>query len=163
MFYREKAEIENLTRTGVLFPYTRTISGEQYRGMGISAYAAAAYTRGDVVMISFSASATAGQEYAVVAVATKTVAAHMTVVALDDVAAGKIGAFAMAGDCIALVDGDSTDVTANDYLKAVNAAENFVIDHATVPTAKACAIAIEANAATSALKKVMLIPREHTI
>jgi hypothetical protein len=79
------------------------------------------------------------------------------VVALEVIPDGDWGWFAVQGYCDALVDGDSADVAAGDFLKIVAGtnADAFIKDGAS-RTADSFAIACEANTSTEALKKVYL-------
>ncbi len=72
------------------------------------------------------------------------------------------GLVQVCGTCEALVDGDTTDVAAGDFLEVLNGATAFVKDGAARTTVSA-AVAVDANAAAAALKTVMLIPEQHTI
>jgi hypothetical protein len=68
------------------------------------------------------------------------------------------GWYTFAGYCDALVDGDATDVTKDDYLKIVAGTNaDAFIDDTTSRTADSAAIACADNTATQALTKVFLL------
>jgi hypothetical protein len=69
------------------------------------------------------------------------------------------GWFVIEGPCLALVDGDTTDVAKDDFLKLIAGtnADAFVSDGTATLTDDSLAIACEANTSTEALKKVILL------
>lgn len=77
-------------------------------------------------------------------------------VALAATAAATWDWFAVYGNVQALVDGDTNDVAAGDYLKPVASSVNLVLDHATVPTAACVGAAHGANGGTAALTWILL-------
>ena len=77
------------------------------------------------------------------------------VVAMEAVADQDWGWYCWRGYVDAMVDGDSTDVTKDDYLLVANAATAFT-DNTTTRTAQSAAIACEDNTGAAALKKIYL-------
>ena len=146
------SEIRNRVTTGIEFNLPPN-------GNGITLYNAsgAAITKGDVFLIAYSS--TAGQEHQTKAQATSSVVGGQRfVTAIEDIAAAKIGYFQVEGtvaECNVL---GHASLVIGSRLKGVDAQEYLTFDHATVGTAKACAIALEAHTTVAAaLKKVLLL------
>jgi len=131
------------------------IGGKRY----ISAYneTGTATVVGEVVVIAYA------EAYTTKAVVTaKSAVLARTAVSLAIAADHVLGWYQYAGEAEALVDGDTTDVSAGDFLKIYDTDTAFIQDGA-ARTAHSAAVAIDANASTAALKTVMLIPEQHTI
>jgi len=144
--------IQNRDKTGLTF-------GTAPNGTGITLYNAsgAVITKGDVFMIEYVS--TAGREYSTKACATNSVVGKdRYAVALEDIPAAKIGYFAVEGYvALVLVLGHASLVIGS-RLKGVNAAKYLTFDHATIGTAKCCAIALEAGVAvTQVLRPVLML------
>jgi len=112
---------------------------------------------GEVVIIDYA------NDYAVKAIvaATKTFPVT-TAISLAIAAAHALDWYQYAGEAEALVDGDTVDVAVGDFLEICNTALAFVKDGSARTTLSA-AVAVDANATTSALKTVILIPEQHTM
>jgi hypothetical protein len=145
-------DIRNRSKTGLEF-------NTSPNGKGITLYNAsgAAITKGDVFLIAYSS--TSGQEHQTQAQATSSVVGGQRfAVALEDIAAAKIGYFAVGGYVAVCNVLGHASLVIGSRLKGVNAQEYLTFDHATVGTAKACAIALEAHTTVAAgLKKVLML------
>jgi hypothetical protein len=85
-----------------------------------------------------------------------------TVVAIHATARYALDWWQHGGDAYALVSGDTVDVTAGLYLEVINAGTYFVADGSSRTTVSA-AVACAAEATTTVLMAVKLIPEQHTI
>lgn len=61
------------------------------------------------------------------------------------------------GFCEANVDGDTSDVTADDYLEVIAAGTAFVLDHATARSTNSVARAIDGNTGAAAVSSIYLL------
>lgn len=111
---------------------------------------------GGVYMVDFDA--TVAQNLKVATCVAETSVQRQVVVASAATADQTWGWFTFAGYCDALVDGDTTDVAAGDYLKitAGTNADAF-IGNTTSRTVDSFAIAMAANTSTEALKLVFML------
>jgi hypothetical protein len=116
----------------------------------------AACVLGGVYMVDFDA--TVAQNLKVATCVAETSVQRQVVVAMAATADQAWGWFAYAGYVDALVDGDTTDVAAGDYLKitAGTNADAF-LGNTTSRTVDSFAIAMAANTSTEALTKVFLL------
>ncbi len=102
-------------------------------------------------------------DYGVEVIANATTAFTVkTAVSLGAVAEHALAWWQDEGDAEALVDGDSVDVAAGDFLEVLNGGTAFTKDGA-ARTAVSAAVAVDANAGAAALKTVRLIGEQHTI
>jgi hypothetical protein len=114
----------------------------------------AACVKGGVYMVGFDATEEQNPKIEVCAAVTVN---RQLVVAVEATADQTWGWFAYAAYVDALVDGDTTDISAGDYLKIVAGTNpDAFIDDSTSRTADSAAIAMEANTGTQALTKVFL-------
>lgn len=97
----------------------------------------------------------------VIANATTTFAVK-TAVAVNATASLALDWWQVSGEAEALVDGDSSDVAAGNYLEVLNGGSAFVYDDTSRTTVSA-ACAVDANTGAAALKTVTLIEEQHTI
>ncbi len=61
------------------------------------------------------------------------------------------------GFCEANVDGDSSDVTPDDYVEVIAAGTAFVLDHATVRSTNSVARAVDGNTGAAAISTIYLL------